>query len=278
MPLLETPPGIVTQIDGREYVYFAGTGYLGLQGHPEVIRAACRRRRTIRHRQRELAHRLRRHAARAGGRTPRRRPVRPRRRVLLSLPAGWATTSWRSSPAAGPVTNAYRRVLPLQRCSRPHSSNGWPHATFRHRDPGRSSIQTESTRQARRASLVLRRRGFCRDRADSPVAGSATFYTITQGRASCSTTPTDWACSGKTAAARSNTRAFGVWREHVGGPDRRLPLALFRNAEQGRWQVAGVLPGCGTDPPHQDAVPLFWAGSQPAAHTDCRRHRQRRSN
>ena len=28
-------------IDGRRYLYFAGTAYLGLQGHPEVIRAAC---------------------------------------------------------------------------------------------------------------------------------------------------------------------------------------------------------------------------------------------
>ncbi len=41
MSLLESPPGAVAQIDGREYLYFVGTGYLGLQGHPEVIRAAC---------------------------------------------------------------------------------------------------------------------------------------------------------------------------------------------------------------------------------------------
>lgn len=41
MPLMQSFPGPVTQIDGREYLYFAGTGYLGLQGHPEVIRAAC---------------------------------------------------------------------------------------------------------------------------------------------------------------------------------------------------------------------------------------------
>jgi 8-amino-7-oxononanoate synthase len=41
MPLMQSPPGAHTQIDGREYLYFVGTGYLGLQGHPEVIRAAC---------------------------------------------------------------------------------------------------------------------------------------------------------------------------------------------------------------------------------------------
>ena len=41
MPLMQSPPGARTVIDGRRYVYFAGTGYLGLQGHAEVIRAAC---------------------------------------------------------------------------------------------------------------------------------------------------------------------------------------------------------------------------------------------
>ncbi len=41
MSLLQSPPGAVVQIDGREYLYFVGTSYLGLQGHPEVIRAAC---------------------------------------------------------------------------------------------------------------------------------------------------------------------------------------------------------------------------------------------
>ena len=31
----------MTTIDGRAYCYFAGTSYLGLAGHPEVIEAAC---------------------------------------------------------------------------------------------------------------------------------------------------------------------------------------------------------------------------------------------
>jgi len=42
MPVMQSPPGPETVIDGRRYLYFSGTGYLGLQGHPEVIRAACR--------------------------------------------------------------------------------------------------------------------------------------------------------------------------------------------------------------------------------------------
>jgi 8-amino-7-oxononanoate synthase len=41
MPIMQSPPGPYTVIDGRRCLYFVGTGYLGLQGHPEVIRAAC---------------------------------------------------------------------------------------------------------------------------------------------------------------------------------------------------------------------------------------------
>jgi 7-keto-8-aminopelargonate synthetase-like enzyme len=41
LPVMQSPPGPYTVIDGRRYLYFGGTGYLGLQGHPEVIQAAC---------------------------------------------------------------------------------------------------------------------------------------------------------------------------------------------------------------------------------------------
>lgn len=41
MPVMQGPPGAETVIDGRRYLYFVGTGYLGLQGHADVIRAAC---------------------------------------------------------------------------------------------------------------------------------------------------------------------------------------------------------------------------------------------
>ncbi len=41
MYLMESPPGARTVLNGKEVDYFCGTGYFGLQGHPEVIRAAC---------------------------------------------------------------------------------------------------------------------------------------------------------------------------------------------------------------------------------------------
>lgn len=41
MPMMSSPPGPEAVIDGRSVLYFAGTGYLGLQGDPRVIEAAC---------------------------------------------------------------------------------------------------------------------------------------------------------------------------------------------------------------------------------------------
>src|SRR6516164_7553894 len=40
-PMMEGPPGATTRVDGREYLYFGGTGYLGLSGHLDVIEAGC---------------------------------------------------------------------------------------------------------------------------------------------------------------------------------------------------------------------------------------------
>ena len=39
--VLQSPPGPRVVINGRPVLYFAGTGYLGLQGHADVIRAGC---------------------------------------------------------------------------------------------------------------------------------------------------------------------------------------------------------------------------------------------
>jgi len=39
--MIEGPPGPETVIAGRRYLYFGGTSYLGLAGHPEVAQAVC---------------------------------------------------------------------------------------------------------------------------------------------------------------------------------------------------------------------------------------------
>ena len=38
--VMQSAPGAETVLNGQRYLYFAGTGYLGLQSHPEVIAAA----------------------------------------------------------------------------------------------------------------------------------------------------------------------------------------------------------------------------------------------
>ena len=40
--VMETPPGAEVIINGRRCLYFGGTGYFGLQGHPEVIEAGIK--------------------------------------------------------------------------------------------------------------------------------------------------------------------------------------------------------------------------------------------
>ncbi len=39
--IMQSAPGPYTVIGGRRYLYFMGTGYLGLHGHPEVLKATC---------------------------------------------------------------------------------------------------------------------------------------------------------------------------------------------------------------------------------------------
>src|SRR5258708_5553601 len=39
--VMQSAPGPQTVIDGKTYLYFAGTGYLGLQSDPRLAEAAC---------------------------------------------------------------------------------------------------------------------------------------------------------------------------------------------------------------------------------------------
>ena len=42
LPTMQSAPDRITVFDGREMIYFGGTGYLGLQAAPEMIDAGCR--------------------------------------------------------------------------------------------------------------------------------------------------------------------------------------------------------------------------------------------
>jgi 7-keto-8-aminopelargonate synthetase-like enzyme len=44
---MQSAPGPETTIDGARYLYFGGTSYLGLAGHPDVIEAGCQSLRTF---------------------------------------------------------------------------------------------------------------------------------------------------------------------------------------------------------------------------------------
>lgn len=41
MYVMQSPPGAETVINGKKYVYFAGTGYFNLHGHPDMLKACC---------------------------------------------------------------------------------------------------------------------------------------------------------------------------------------------------------------------------------------------
>ena len=168
MPLMQSPPGAVTQIDGREYLYFVGTGYLGLQGHPEVIRAAC-----------EAAQQYGIGSANsrtAFGTTPpvlevernAAATVRPGRCVLFCLRL--AGQQHPDAAAGRPIrAGADRRVFPLQRLRGRTCLSG----LVRSRDlspprPRRPSRQAEGTPRTRAKPGGAQRRGLCRHRANRP--------------------------------------------------------------------------------------------------------------
>ncbi len=132
--ILESAPGAIVRIDGREYLYFVGTGYLGLQGHPEVIRAA-----------REAATRYGIHSAttRSGfGNTPPLCEVEQRAAEFFGCPAAFVfSTGYASNQVLlRCLENEYDAIFldehshysvfeAASRCDRPT-------VRFRHRDAG----------------------------------------------------------------------------------------------------------------------------------------------
>ncbi len=136
MPTMQSPPGPLTVVDGRQYLYFAGTGYLGLQGHPEVIRAAC-----------EAAELYGAGSAtsrsRTGfGATPPAMLVEQRAAELFGCETALYLPSGYLAPQAlfGALRDATDLVLLDEHCHHALADAarllGKPVVTFRHRDPG----------------------------------------------------------------------------------------------------------------------------------------------
>jgi 7-keto-8-aminopelargonate synthetase-like enzyme len=132
MPLAESPPGAITRIDGREYAYFVGTGYLGLQGHPEVIRAACE---AAQHYGIGSAN-----SRTAFGTTPPVLEVEGRAAAMFGLDdAFYFASGWMGNNILTQLGLPESGHVFLDECS--HYSiieaarlTGWPNTTFRHRD------------------------------------------------------------------------------------------------------------------------------------------------
>lgn len=160
MPLMQSAPGAVTRIDGREYLHFVGTGYLGLQGHADVIHAAC-----------EAAERYGTGSANsrtAFGTTP---PVLEVERCVATLfgleDAFYFASGWMGNnilvqlhDALVPSHGAELGLVLVDECS--HYSvfeaarvRGWPQVTFRHREPDDLRAKLKEHLKPRQRPLVL---------------------------------------------------------------------------------------------------------------------------
>jgi 8-amino-7-oxononanoate synthase len=152
-PIAESPPGPIVRIDGVEYLYFVGTAYLGLQGHPDVIRAAC-----------EAAERYGIHSAtsRAGfGNTPPTLSVERRAAELFGceasfcFPSGYAGNSILlraiESRFDALLVDEYSHYSVFEAAAQ----SGRPVFRFRHRDAGDLADKLREHLQPRQRALVM---------------------------------------------------------------------------------------------------------------------------
>lgn len=153
MFLMQSPPGAVTRIDGREYVHFVGTGYLGLQGHADVIRAAC-----------EAAERYGIGSANsrtAFGTTP---PVLEVERCAAALfgldDAFYFASGWMGNNILAQLIGMESGLVLVDECS--HYSvfeaarvRNWPRVVFRHCDPDDLRTKLKEHIKPGQSALVL---------------------------------------------------------------------------------------------------------------------------
>jgi 8-amino-7-oxononanoate synthase len=173
IPLMQSPPGPYTVIDGRRSLYFVGTGYLGLQDNPQIIEALCDGARE---------YGINSATSRAGlGNTP---PVVEVERLsgeffdrddAFYFPTGYAGNYILISVLAGQVDAAFtdehayfclREAVPLLGC---------PVHTFRHADPADMRNTLRKHLLAKERPLVLSDGVFGGNGEIAPVADYASI-------------------------------------------------------------------------------------------------------
>ena len=199
---MQSPPGAETVIDGRRYLYFVGTGYLGLQGRPEVIRAAC-----------EAAQQygVGSGTTRAGyGTTP---PLVELERLAAELlaaeaafhfPSGYVGNHILVAALAGDYDAVLLDELAHYCLVEAAQSTGRPVFRFRHCDPAALGTVLKTQLGPGQRPLVMTDGVFAARGDIAPLAEYRGVLADYPGACSWSTTPTAWACWASAAAARSN--------------------------------------------------------------------------
>jgi 8-amino-7-oxononanoate synthase len=196
---MESAPRAETVLDGRRYLYFGGTGYFGLQGHPAVIRAGLR-----------AFPRYGTHSAtsRAGfGDNPVLLDVERRLQQFFHEEAAvYFGSGYLGSLILGQALADLTDIVFVDELAHfsindAVSALGKPVARFRHRDP-------DDLRKTLKKRLRARQRPFLLTDGVFPVFGRIApvpAYAARMMASSASTTPMEWVFSAPTAAAPWNT-------------------------------------------------------------------------
>jgi 7-keto-8-aminopelargonate synthetase-like enzyme len=245
MPLQNGPPGASAKIDGRECLYFAGTGYLGLQGHPEVIGAAC-----------DAARQYGIGSANsrtAFGTTPPLLEVERRAAEMFGLDdAFYYASGWMGNnilmqclqspgPESGLVLideHAHYSIIEAARLS------GWPQATFHHCDPDDVQAILKDRHKSGEAVMLLSDGVFA---ATGRIAPAAEYYDVLRDcpeSVLCLDDAHGVAVLGENG--RGTFEHAGLWRHGVntvGGPGPGPYLTLSATLSKAVGGYGGIIPG-----------------------------------
>jgi 8-amino-7-oxononanoate synthase len=243
MPVLESPPGPLAKIDGREYLYFAGTSYLGLQGHPEVIRAAC-----------EAARQYGIGSANSRTAFGTTRPVleveRRAARMFGLDDAFYYASGWMGNHILAQLPGPESGRILIDEYS--HYSiaeaahaNGWPHVTFHHCDPDDLQAKLQQHLKPGERVLVMSDGVFA---ATGRIAPAARYYDVLQAYPESMLLLDDAHGVGVLGAGgRGTLEHAGLWPHGVntvGGVERRPYLAFSATLSKAVGGYGGILPGC----------------------------------